>query len=335
VASSAAATLLSAPAIGQAQAREIVVGGPGGMAGVMRDLVVPDFERKNNCKVLYEGSRSVVNLQKLQTDKARPKMSVVMMDEDIMLRAGDEGLIAPVSRTQVPLLSEIAPAAVAKDSLWIRYKTPATAVAYNSKALPGGVPTWASLWEPRFKSKLMMPHMSLSSTVVVLAMAAHLETGKPLAEAQYDADAGFRKLRTIKPNILGIHSTGQQAQTLMEQGEAWAIPGEISSYVLLRKSEGVPVDLAQPKEGSFGVPSAVALVKGGPNAELAQAFINALLDLPAQELWASKFFDSPAHPRAKVGPGILSLSQMFNMDWAFVAKNRAAWIERFDREIAA
>src|SRR4051812_33123582 len=71
-----ATAMLAAPSVVRAQAKEIVVGGPGGMAGVMRDFVVPDFEKKLGCKVLYEGSRSAVNLQKLQTDKANPKMSV-------------------------------------------------------------------------------------------------------------------------------------------------------------------------------------------------------------------------------------------------------------------
>jgi putative spermidine/putrescine transport system substrate-binding protein len=79
----------------------------------------------------------------------------------------------------------------------------------------------------------------------------------------------------------------------------------------------------------------VARVKGGPNAELARDFINEMLSVRVQELWASKLFDSPANPNAHVSPDILSPAQMFNTDWEFVARNRAQWIERFDREIVA
>lgn len=330
-----ATSTLAAPGLVRAQAKEIIVGGPAGMAGLMRDDVIPSFEKSSGIKVIYEGSRSAVNLQKLQTNKAQPLMSVVMMDEDIMMRAGLEKLITPVSASGVAELGRIVPASIAKDALWIRYKTPRAAVAYNSRRLPQGIPSWAALWGADFKAKLMVPHMSLTSSVNLLTVAAHLATGKPFQEAQYDVDAAFKKLRELKPNVLGFHTSGQQAQTLLEQGEAFAVPAEISSYVLMRKAEGVPIDLNTPTEGSFGLPSAIGLVTGGPQSDAAQAFINHMLTPAIQELWASKLFDSPAHPAAKVGAGILSPAQMFNTDWEFVSANRAKWIERFDREIVA
>lgn len=329
------AAMLGAPAIVRAQTKEIVVGGPGGMAGLMRDEIVPAFEKRTGAKVLFEGSRSVVNLQKLQTSKDKPTMSVVMMDEDIMLRAGGEGLIAPVTPAGVKGLSKVVPVAIAKDGMWVRYKTPRVAVAFNSTRVPGGVPTWAELWDAKYRGKLAVPHMSLTSTANVLTIASHLETGKPFQEAQYDVDAGFKKLRALKPNVMAFYNNGQQGQALLEQGEAWAIPGEITSYVLLRKGEGVKIDLAAPKEGSFGIPSSVAEVKGAPNPELAREFITELLEAPAQKLFAERYFDSPANPSTPVGPGIMSPSEMFNTDWEFVSKNRAAWIERFDREVVA
>ncbi|WP_291296288.1 extracellular solute-binding protein [Elioraea sp.] len=331
----AAAAALAAPSLVRAQAREIVVGGPAGMAGLMRDEVIPPFERASGIRVLYEGSRSAVNLQKLQTQKDRPQLSVVMMDEDIMMRAGNEQLLTAAATAGVPEMGRIMPASIARDGLWIRYKTPRSAIAYNTRRVPGGIASWAAVWGPEFRGRLMVPHMSITSTVQLLCVAAHLATGKPFQEAQYEVDAGFRKLREIKPNVLGFYTAGQQAQTLLEQGEAFAVPAEISSYVLMRKSEGVPIDLNTPTEGSFALPSAIALVNRGPQQDGAQAFVNHMLTVPIQRLWATRLFDSPAHPGVDAGPGILPADRMFNMDWEFVSTNRPAWIQRFDREIAA
>ena len=328
-----AAGQVAAPSVLRAQSREIVVGGPGGMATVMRDEVIPPFEKKYSCKVLYEGSRSLINLQKLQTNRDAPKVSVVMMDEDIMLRAAEEGLITQITPSDVPMLSKIVPQSVRPGGLWVNYKTPRAAIAYNAKALPGGVPTWAELWEGKYRKKILLPHMSLTSAVCVLTIAAHLESGKPLAQAQYEVEAGFRHLAKLKPNLLNVYTNPTQAQNLLEQGEGWVIPGEITSYVLLRKSQGAPIDMARPKEGSFAFPSGVAKVKNGPNPDLASAFINEMLDVRAQKLWAERFFDSPANPETPVSPDIVSPAQMFTTDWDFVAKNRKVWIERWDREI--
>jgi putative spermidine/putrescine transport system substrate-binding protein len=328
-----AASRVAAPAVTRAQPREIVVGGPGGMATVMRDEVIPAFEQKHKCKVLYEGSRSLINLQKLETNRDAPKLSVVMMDEDIMLRAAEQGLLAPVTTAEVPALAKLVAQALRPDGLWVNYKTPRAAIAYNVKALPGGVPTWAELWDAKYLKKVLLPHMSLTSAVCVLTIAAHLATGKPLAQAQYEVDAGFQQLAKLRPNILNVYTNPTQAQNLLEQGEGWVIPGEITSYVLLRKSQGAPIDMARPKEGSFAFPSGLAKVKNGPQPDLASAFINEMLDVRAQRLWAERFFDSPANPEAPVSPDIVSPAQMFTTDWGFVAKNRKSWIERWDREI--
>jgi putative spermidine/putrescine transport system substrate-binding protein len=328
-----AASRVAAPAVIRAQPREIVVGGPGGMATVMRDEVIPAFEQTHKCKVLYEGSRSLINLQKLETNRDAPKLSVVMMDEDIMLRAAEQGLLAPVTTAEVPALAKLVAQALRPDGLWVNYKTPRAAIAYNVKALPGGVPTWAELWEAKYRKKVLLPHMSLTSAVCVLTIASHLATGKPLAQAQYEVDAGFQQLARLRPNILNVYTNPTQAQNLLEQGEGWVIPGEITSYVLLRKSQGAPIDMARPKEGSFAFPSGLAKVKNGPQPDLASAFINEMLDVRAQRLWAERFFDSPANPEAPVSPDIVSPAQMFTTDWGFVSKNRKSWIERWDREI--
>ena len=190
------------------------------------------------------------------------------------------------------------------------------------------------MWDRRYARRILMPHMSLTSTANVLQMAASLQSGRPPVEALRDPDAGFAKLRELKPNLLSIFTNATQALGLMEQGEAWMIPGDISSYTLLRKAEGAPVDLNTPAEGSLGLPSGIALVRGGPNPEVAQALIAEMLTVPVQPLWAERYFDTPANTRVPLGPGIVPIADLIPTDWEYVSAQRSAWIERFDREIA-
>jgi putative spermidine/putrescine transport system substrate-binding protein len=234
----------------------------------------------------------------------------------------------------VPNAGDVPAVALPYDGAWLTYSTPRIACSYSTKALPGGLPSWASLWEPRFNGKLSLPSMSLTSTPPLLAIAASIATGKPPAEAQYDVDAGFKKLAELKPNIIGIHTSGQQAQTLLEQGAVWVIPADIGSYVLRRKAEGLPFDFNKPSEGSFGLPAGAALVKGGANRELAELFIGELLDLRVQSALVKGLSVVPSNPNVAPGPDDVPLAQLLTTDWEFVAKNRAAWMDRFDREIA-
>ncbi len=126
--------------------------------------------------------------------------------------------------------------------------------------------------------------------------AAHLETGKPYKEAQYEIDAAFKKVKELKANLLNVYTNAPQAINLMEQGEAWMIGGQFSAYTLIRKAEGSPVDLAVPQDGGFAMPSGIA--EGGrarPAGDLADAVIDFFLSPDAQTILADKAFVAPTN----------------------------------------
>ena len=63
------AAVMGFPAIVRAQkAKEIVVGGAAGHKAFL-DAVIPKFEKQYGCKIIYEGTRSLVNLEKMVNNK--------------------------------------------------------------------------------------------------------------------------------------------------------------------------------------------------------------------------------------------------------------------------
>ncbi len=328
-----AAVVAGFPAVLRAQTRELVVGGAAGMAQYMRELTFPLFEKKHNAKVLFEGTRSLVNLEKMRADKAQPKMSVILMDDPVMLIANQEGLIEKLTAADVPNIAKIKKEAVHLDGMWVNYQHPWAGVAFNKTRMPGGVGSWAELWDPQYKGKVVIPSLQNTEGLWTMVMAAHLETGKPFKDAQYDVEAAFKKLRALKPNLLTIYTNAPQAINLLEQGEAYMIGGQFSSYTLLRMAAGAPVDLAAPREGAFVMPAGICKVKGGPHPDLANAFINEYLSPDYQKIFVEKVFVLPV--RTDVAMPARTPKSLFLPDWAFVSKSREAWIERWNREMAA
>src|SRR5271165_542821 len=98
----AAIPLLARPAVLRAETKDLVVGGAAGMAGYMKEFVFPVVEKQLGVRVVFDGTRSLVNLEKLRADKAAPKMSVVLMDDPVMQIAWDDGLIAKLTPSTVP-----------------------------------------------------------------------------------------------------------------------------------------------------------------------------------------------------------------------------------------
>lgn len=326
--------MLAAPSILRAQTKELVIGCAGSHTAWMEQIVVPYMKEAIGADVLFEGTKSSVNLEKMSSNKDAPYLSVVQMDDPVMIQAVEADLLTPITSGPVPNMSNLRPDAVHLDGMWCNYVQPWAGIAYNTDFKSGGVGSWTELWSDAAKGQIIIPSLQNTEGMWTLFMSAMLGSGKPFAEAQYEIDAAFAKLEELKPNLLSVYTTMSQAFNLLEQGEITMLAGNFSSYTLPRKATGVPVDLAAPSEGIFAMPSGICLVKGGPNPELAEAYVNEMLGPKMQAAIADFASSVPANTTVKAGAIIPDGVPIYAPDWAFVAKNRRAWIERFDKLMA-
>lgn len=330
----AAAGTLAMPSILRSQPRELVVGGAASHREWVETIVIPNFEAKHDARIIFEGTRSLVNLEKMQQNQSQQYLSVVQMDDPVMILAHEAGLLEPLTSEDVPNMASLKDGAVHLDGAWVNYLQPFQAIAYNEEALPDGIASWEDLWNESMAGRVIIPSLQNTEGVFPLFMAASLETGSPVAEAQYDIDAGFRKMQELKPNLLTIYTQMPQAFNLLETGEAWALAGALSSFAMPRRAEGSPINLAVPREGAFAAPSGVCMVRGGPHPDLATAYIDELLSIELQNQLTTPTFSLPTNVDAAVPDELPDDIDVLSVDWANVADNRAEWVQRWDREMA-
>jgi putative spermidine/putrescine transport system substrate-binding protein len=72
-AASAAGAIVGAPALVRAEVKEVVIGGPAGAAKYFNADAFPIIEKALGIKVIYEGTNSLTNLQKMIADRMRRK----------------------------------------------------------------------------------------------------------------------------------------------------------------------------------------------------------------------------------------------------------------------
>jgi putative spermidine/putrescine transport system substrate-binding protein len=332
LAGTAAVTTLGFPAIVRAQAKEIVIGGAASHKAFMDPTVIPMFEKKYSCKIVFEGTRSLVNLEKMVSNKAKPYLSVVMMDDPVLLLAVKEDVVEKTTAAKVPNLGKIKPSAIHMDGMWMNYQQPFAGIAYAPAKIKPAPASWSDVWDAKYKGKVIVPSLQNTEGLSMFYIAAQLETGKPMKDAQYQTDAAFKKLKTLKPNLLTIYTQMPQAFNLLEQGEAWMIAGALSSYASERKRQGAGVEMDAPKEGVMAMPSGIARVKNGPQPELAWAFINEMLGPEYQKILAEVAAALPTNTSVPVPAGMPK--DVFVPDWEHVAKERKGWVERWDKEMA-
>lgn len=326
--------VIGTPSILRAQTKELIIGCAGGHVGWMSKTVVPLFEKQYACKVTLEGTRSSVNLEKMRQNKDKPYLSVVMMDDPVLIQAVEEKVIAQIAPANVPNLAALKSGTVHMDGMWANYLQPWCGVGFNTSQLKK-VGSWSDLWNKKHARQVIIPSLQNTEGVWTLFFAAALATGKPLAEAQFEIDAAFGKLKELKPNLLTVYTQMPASFNLLEQGEATMMAGAFCEFAIPRKNAGAEVDLAAPAEGVGAMPSGIALVKGGPQQELAYAFINEMLGAEFQAAMMKATFALPTNTKAPASEVVPAGIPVFAPDWGAVAKNRRAWIERFDREIAS
>ena len=326
-----AASALGLPAVVRAQAKEIVIGGAASHKAFMDPTVIPMFEKKYACRIVFEGTKSLVNLEKMVSNKAKPYLSVVMMDDPVLLLAVKEDVIEKITPANVANMAKLKPAAIHMDGMWANYQQPYASIAIAPAKVKPAPTSWTEVWDAKYKSKIIVPSLQNTEGLSVFYLAAHLETGKPLKDAQYDADAAFRKLRALKPNLLTVYTQMPQAFNLLEQGEASMIAGALSSYASERKRQGAAVEMVSPREGVMAMPSGIAKVKNGPQPELALAFINEMLGVEYQKILTEVAAALPTNTAVPVPAGMPK--DVFVPDWGHVAKERKGWVERWDKEM--
>jgi putative spermidine/putrescine transport system substrate-binding protein len=79
------------------------------------------------------------------------------------------------------------------------------------------------------------------------------------------------------------------------------------------------------------MPSGIAKVAKGPSGDVADAIVDLFLGPEVQGVLAVKAFVAPTNPETPKPAGYPDPSQLFSPDWAFFAKERGKWVDRWNQ----
>jgi putative spermidine/putrescine transport system substrate-binding protein len=331
MAGASAVAVTGFPSVLRAQTKEIFIGGPASPG--LTDGLFPQIEKKLNIKVLFEGTNSLINLEKLRSNRASPTMTLTMMDDPVLILAERDKLIKKLP-ADVTNLADLPASAKPRDGMWANWCQPMCSFSYNTRALPKGLESYADAWDPKYKDRIIIISMRITQAIAPLLAATQFVTKKPLDKCMPDWQQGIERMKALRPNILQISTNAPQAQQLHESGECDIYLSPDSRTTLLRKAAGAPVDQGMPKEGVLAMPAGVALVEGGPNQDIGMAFMNEMLSPPIQAYIAKTFHSRPTNTKTVLPDGV-KFPDLIALDWEYFADNRNAMIERFEREVAA
>jgi iron(III) transport system substrate-binding protein len=183
--------------------------------------------------------------------------------------------------------------------------------------------SWADALKPGFKGHIQMANPASSGTAYnVIATVVQL----------WGEEKGFEYMRELHKNISQYTKSGSAPGKNAAIGEIPVGIGYAHDQVKLI-SQGYPLVVTFPSEGTGFEVASISLVKGGPNPELAKRLVDWALTERAAKLYANEcvvpFMDVP------LKKGAIPISQVNTIDqddvWA--AANSDRLIDRWQNEI--
>lgn len=307
----------------------------GNSAEKFKKYVVTPFEKKFDAKVTLETGRSSERLSKLIATKGRG-IDLFYITDNQMIKAKAKGLLQGASAENLPNMKDVHD--FAKDPLDINncpaYTVLASGLAYNKTLFSSAPDSWKVLQNGSQKSGTIgIPDMGTSTGPLVLTMLSNINGG-----SIDNVDPGFKILVDGKDSIHFFSRSSATIQ-MISQGDVAAAP---MLNIFVKKNPDSNVQLAFPKEGAIGVPNMACVVKGAKNVDLAEKFMNFHLSAEIQTSMMNNAGETPTRKDVVVTDAVpfnalkpADIAKLKFWDLNKISNSRAAWLSRFQEEVAA
>lgn len=261
------------------------------------------FEQTHHCKVVaaYMGSSDEL-VAKLRGGSAS-NYDVISPSSDVATSIVRAGLAAPLDLSKIPAYTQLS--ARLRDSPLVKadgqtYGVPfvwgPNPLLYDTTAFAQAPDSWSILWDRKYRSKISL--WDELSSVYMAAQVLGYDQPDPsqlynLSDAQLEAVK--KKLIELKPNIRKFWSTGGELTNLFQNHEVIAAMGWPLTTNELRKLN-FPIGETIPKENTTGWIDHLMITAASPRRELAQEFLEYMVEPQTQKLVTDVTHYTPANP---------------------------------------
>jgi len=325
------------PGLTWAQARPLVFATfTGSWEEAHKAELVPAFRKATgNADMVLDPMLSVDQIAKVSAARANPPIDVMLHDPGPALQAIAQDLVEPYPVERSAHFKDLIPAA--QEAAGPAPFFQVVGLTYNPEVIKTPPTSWADLWRPEYKGRVGITN--LNST---LGTGFMVELAKMHGGSEANIDPAFAAIDKLKPSLAAVAANPGQLATLFQQGQVDISPGNFNAIQIL-KARGVPVEWVAPKEGAIAFKTTIHIVKNSPNKELAFKLIEAALSPEVQKtLMEEPYLIVPTNTKVAMGGEVAKVlakdyeemkAKFVFQDWAAINQQRAAWIERFNREI--
>src|SRR6188472_3131291 len=240
------------------------------------------FKKETGIEVEPVEAGSGVVFRRVTSERERPLGDIVWGVSRTLLRA-NKALLAPyASKNKDAVLAQFRDA----DDAWIGSNVHLLVILQNTKLIPEneGPKSWADLMDPKWKGKIAFTDPANSGSAYSnLTM---------LAQLWGNNDAAWEKVGQLLANTKVLNRSSLVFQGVGSGEFALGMSLEYAGYQW--SSNGAPVKVIYPQDGTIAQMEGVAIIKGGPNTENAKQFVDYVTRKDVREAILRFAFRRPA-----------------------------------------
>lgn len=303
---------------------------PGTWDEAYRAVVAPLLKAKHGVDVAFDPLWAVDQVTKARAARGVPPFDCFVLDPGPAAAARQAGLFEPIDASKLSNAAKLAPGMVAADAIMVNVQI--VGFAYNPKKIATPPKTWADLFKSPFVERLGLTGFQTTFGTVSL-----IEMAKAFGGSESNIEPVFQKLKEALPKVAAV-STPAALPGLFQQGQIDLMYTNTNNIATL-KAKGVDIAFAAPEGGAITFSTTLHIAKGAENKDAALKYIDTAISADAQsKLQLSPYNMVPVNTEVKLSDNldIKSLDEIKKMvshDWNIINPQRAAWIERFNKEI--
>jgi len=303
---------------------------PGTWEEAYRAVVMPMLKKKDDIDLELAPLFAMDQVGKAKAARGAPPFDVFVLDPGPRIVAIEGGIFDKFDPKKLANLGKI-PDGFA-DEWGVCVSAQVVGIAYNPKKLPPPK-GWKDLLADPWVSRL-----GLTGFQTTFGTSSIIEISKQFGGSLTNVEPGLVELKKVLPKVAAV-ALPAAMPGLFQQGQIDIMYTNTQTVATL-KCKGIDVEFVKPESGSIAFYTTMHIAKGTAESANAYKYLDLVVGKEVQEALTKPPYNFVPVNKDVALPSDLpmkSLDEMtkyVNHDWAQINPLRAAWIEKFNKEMA-
>lgn len=303
---------------------------PGTWEEAYRGVVAPALKKSADVDIAFDSLFAVDQVAKVRAARGVPPFDCFVLDPGPAASAMQAGLFEPID------IKKLTNAAKVPDGLITSHGVTCNAqvvgIAYNPKKFPTPPKGWADLFKSPYVERL-----GLTGFQTTFGTVSIIEMAKAFGGSIENMEPVFAELKKAVAKAAAVAAPAAMPG-LYQQGQIDIMYTNTNTVAIL-KGRGVDIEFVKPETGAITFQTTLHIVKGADNVENAYKYMDTAISAEIQGALQQQPYNMiPINKDVKLVDtldikSVDELTKMVTHDWTKINPVRAAWIERFNKDI--